>query len=571
MIRPPEPTNNTAKISMAPEIETLFDRATWSSALEKYAAVVHLAVQLYDSSGALVNGPAGPTPLFELVAHDGSPPEFAECAASCLAQPENTAKIVINKTDDIAVIGAPLRLDHRMVGAAVAGFALSKFPDSLSIERFSRRHGLSTEELWAICRALSPVHERQLTMRAELLQVIGESLLREQAKSRESARLYKESRQANRTKDEFLSVLSHELRTALNAIVASIAVGQMKRDDPAVVGRVLDRIAKAQVQVIDDLLDVSRIVTGKLRMELAPIELNKLVADSLDTIRPAAEAKAIELVPVIDSSAGVIVADRTRLQQVLWNLLSNAVKFTAIGGRVQVMVRRAGEEQGAITVNDNGEGIDPAFLPHVFERFSQSESSTSRRHFGLGLGLAISRHLVEMHGGTIRAESQGQGKGASFTIELPLKHRPGMTASRAPEPLQSTGISPPSPDNGSAAAINEQAVRGLTVMLVEDDLDGREALASLLEHFGVNVVTAASAAETLATLPRVKPDVLLADIGLPDEDGYSLLKKVRALPVEQGGRVPALALTGFTRDQDRRLALAAGFQGHVGKPFKIDS
>ncbi|MGH7906177.1 MAG: sensor histidine kinase, partial [Candidatus Binataceae bacterium] len=330
---------------MPEESEIVFDRGAWSPALEKYAAVVHLTVQLYNSSGSLVCGPVCPFPLFETVARNGFPREFAECARRCLGQTSDSPEIVIETRDGITVLGAPLRLDHKIVGAAVAGYALRKFHDRLAIGRFSREHRLSADELWNVCRAISPEREEQLKMRGELLRVLGESILREQARTRESERLYEESRKANRAKDEFISVLSHELRTPLNAIVGSVAVARIKKNQAGIVSRSLDTIdrnARAQVRVIEDLLDISRIVTGKLRMEVAPVDLFRLIRESLETIRPAADAKAITLDEEIDASAGVVFGDQTRLQQVLWNLVSNAVKFTPANGRVRVMVRRAG-------------------------------------------------------------------------------------------------------------------------------------------------------------------------------------------------------------------------------------
>lgn len=304
-------------------------------------------------------------------------------------------------------------------------------------------------------------------------------------------------------------------------------------------------------------------------MEMAPVDLPTLIRESLETVRPAAEAKAITLEHDIESAV-TVWADRARLQQVLWNLLSNAVKFTSLHGRVGVKVQHPGKSTVAITVRDTGEGIAQDFLPHVFERFTQFDTSASRRHPGLGLGLAIARHLVEMHGGTIRAESAGPGHGAEFTIELPTKMAESTCTEQASETSEIEETQPT--NNGSQYRRDQDSLTldGITVLVIEDHKDAREVLSTLLEQVHASVSTAASAAEALAVLPQVKPDVLIVDIGLPDEDGYSLLKKVRSLSPEQGGQVPAIALTGFTREQDRRTAALAGFQQHVSKPLKVD-
>jgi signal transduction histidine kinase len=412
---------------MASDLESLFDTEAWSAALTMYAEAVHLTVQLYDSTGALACGPIYPTPLFKVLARKEAGRKFVDCAAKCLAQGDGQAQIVIDGSDGVALIGAPLQLESRVMGAAVAGYPLRKFPDRLTIERLSRDHQVSSEELWSVCRTISPLSEAQLRIQGHLLRVLGESLLREEAKSRESARLFEQARAANLAKDEFLSVLSHELRTPLHAILTSVAVALPEKENPATIGHLLaliERNARTLSRMVEDLLDVSRIVTGKLSMDAEQVELNSLLGESLDMLRPAAEAKNILLEHEVESECPVsLPGDNTRLRQVLWNLICNAVKFTPPHGRVRVTAKRAGSSGVALTVSDTGEGIDPEFLPHVFERFTQANPGPTRRHFGLGLGLAISRHLIEMHGGTIRAESPLLGKGTTFTVELPLKQQ----------------------------------------------------------------------------------------------------------------------------------------------------
>jgi signal transduction histidine kinase/CheY-like chemotaxis protein len=550
--------------------EPLLELAAWTPALEKYGAVAALTVELYDSASCLVCGPVFPTPLFELVASKGSPSEFAECASRCLAQ--TGYEIVLHADDGITILGVPLRLDNKIVGAAVAGYALGRFPDRLAIQRFSRKHRLAVDHVWELVRAVPPMSQNQLTVRGELLRVLGEALLKEQLNSRNSAKLYEESRVANRAKDEFLSVLSHELRTPLNAIVTWTAVGRIKKYDSAAVGQVLDNIersSEAQVRVIDDLLDISRIVTGRLRVDMAPVDLTPLVRESLETVHPAATAKAIALEQELEGSVTVL-GDRARLRQILWNLLSNAVKFTPANGRVGVKVQQTGNSSIAITISDSGVGIAKDFLPHVFERFTQYDASTSRRHLGLGLGLAITRYLVEMHGGTIRAESAGPGKGAEFIIELPLNTNVDAGSTLRPESRPTEATEPASAAYRYNPDADDWLLNGVRILAIDDHIDTRESLSTLLEQFGASVSTAGSAAEALAALPRVKPEILIVDIGLPDEDGYSLLKKVRALPIAEGGHIPAVALTGFTREQDRRMAASVGFQRHLAKPINVE-
>lgn len=367
--------------------------------------------------------------------------------------------------------------------------------------------------------------------------------------------------EANRAKDLFLSTLSHELRTPLTAILGwtrmlrTHALSDEKREKGL---ETIDRNARAQVAIIEDILDLSRIVTGKLRLDLRPTELDAVIESALDTVRPAADARAIRLLPALDPAAGAVIADPERLQQVVWNLLTNAVKFTPRGGEVRVWLRRDGS-QVEIVVADTGQGLDPEFLPHVFDRFRQADASTTRSHGGLGLGLAIAKHLVELHGGAIFAESEGPGRGAVFTVRLPIA------------PLRATSSAPEDPRPGALAdpaLPPAPALAGVRVLVVDDEADTRELMASVLAEGEATVATAASAAEALALLQELRPDVLVSDIGMPGEDGYSLIRRVRALAPEAGGRTPAVALTAYARAEDRTRAMAAGFNVHVAKPIE---
>jgi signal transduction histidine kinase/CheY-like chemotaxis protein len=375
----------------------------------------------------------------------------------------------------------------------------------------------------------------------------------------------KEAEAASRTKDEFLATLSHELRTPLNAIVGwahLLRSGQLDAPTAARAVETIDRNAKAQNQLISDILDVSRIVTGKLRLSMEPIQPGPAVEAALDTVRPAAEAKEIELASSLDPAAGPVLADPNRLQQVVWNLMFNAIKFTPRGGRVQARVSRV-DGRVEIAVEDSGPGISPDFLPHVFERFRQGDSSSTRRHGGLGLGLSIVKHLVELHGGTVEADSPGVGQGATFTVKLPVLSAPRPAAAPARVPALASGEGPEGRPAEPVVPLD-----GVRVLLVDDDADGRDLISTVLGQRGARVTGTASVAEAMDALGRELPDVILSDIEMPDADGHSFIRRVRALPPERGGAVPAAALTAYARTEDRMQALRSGFQMHVAKPVQ---
>jgi PAS domain S-box-containing protein len=373
----------------------------------------------------------------------------------------------------------------------------------------------------------------------------------------------KEAEEASRSKDMFLATLSHELRTPLASILGwarllgSDMVDQKKYPE---VFETIARNAKAQAQLIDDLLDVSRIITGKLHLDVRPIELAPIIETTVETVRPAAVAKEIEFKLNLDRRTGEILGDPDRLQQLIWNLLSNAIKFTPTGGRVEVQLKR-NESQAEITVSDTGEGIDPDFLPHVFERFRQADGSSARKHGGLGLGLAIVRHLTELHGGMVHAESHGTGKGSSFRVLLPTIHGEQRTIT-------------PTRDQSSQATIDSKlediraSLQGLRILVVDDEADVRTFTIMTFRQCGAETAEAPDAANALRIIEEWRPDVLIADIGMPDEDGYTLIHKVRELPPNRGGRTPALALTAYARTEDRVRILSAGYQIHVAKPVE---
>jgi signal transduction histidine kinase/ActR/RegA family two-component response regulator len=391
--------------------------------------------------------------------------------------------------------------------------------------------------------------------------VIAQEVARRASVAVENAMSYREAQEASRLKDEFLATVSHELRTPLTAVLGWATLVRARQADPAYVAKGLDTIernARAQAQLIEDLLDLSRIITGKLRLEVKPVHVGTIVETALDTIRPAANAKGITLEPVVDENALPIMGDSDRLLQVVNNLLTNAVKFTGRGGRIRVDVQRI-DASVEIVVRDDGQGIAPDFLPHVFERFRQADGSTTRTQGGLGLGLAISRSLVEMHGGTIAVESAGEGHGATFTVRLPIAplRSPSMPASATPQRIA-----------GRLELDCPPLVEGLRILVVDDEPDTRELLRAVLEHCKAKVTLAASAAGAIELLRANRYDVLVSDIGMPGEDGYSLIRKVRALPEEQGRYTPAIALTAYASAQDRTRAMLAGFDTHMTKPVE---
>jgi len=372
------------------------------------------------------------------------------------------------------------------------------------------------------------------------------------------------AQRATRSKDEFLATLSHELRTPLSAILGWTQVLLRADSTKAPEAQrqaieVIDRNARAQAQLIDDLLDLSRIMTGKLRLDLHQISFTKIVEAAVDSVRPAAEAKGIRLKAILGASQDIVNADSGRLQQVVWNLLTNAIKFTPEGGQVQVLLQRVNSHL-ELSVSDTGIGIPSSYLPNVFERFSQRDSSTTRSHGGLGLGLAICKQLVEQHGGSIRAASQGEGKGATFSVLLPV--------SIAQLQEEGTPRIHPTAEIEPEEALSLPTLEGVHVFSVDDEPDARELLRTVLEERGAKVTSFGSGAEALAALEKTRPTVLVCDIGMPKMDGYQMIRTLRAREAP-GDRLPALALTAFARAEDRKRSLIAGYQAHLAKPFDV--
>ncbi|MEO7970467.1 MAG: ATP-binding protein [bacterium] len=399
--------------------------------------------------------------------------------------------------------------------------------------------------------------EKEIQERARAEEALRAALVREQmARS--------EAQVANRMKDEFLATVSHELRTPLNAIIGWSHLLRSGRLDEATIARAvetIDRNAKSQAQLIEDILDVSRMITGKLKLNNEPVDLSAVINAAVDSVQLAADAKEIHLAVTLDPSARHTIGDSNRLQQVVWNLLANAIKFTPDGGHIGVQVARAGR-YARLCVSDSGQGISPEFLPFIFDRFRQADGTSTREHGGLGLGLSIVRQLVELHGGTVKAKSKGAGKGAAFIIKLPLAPAHKRSSQRA-------GV------NGRVASKREAAsvavvprLDGVRVLVVDDDPDTRQILSVMLEQAKASVQMAGSVREALEVLEWYTPDVLVSDLAMPDEDGYSLISKIRQAEKDNGRQIPAVALTSYVRVEDRTRALSAGFNVFVPKPVQ---
>jgi signal transduction histidine kinase/ActR/RegA family two-component response regulator len=458
-----------------------------------------------------------PLPLAE-AARTGEP-VWINQPAEYLARYPATDNAALSPLGNEAIAALPLRVEGRVLGALAFRFAPPRIPTSAE-------------------RAFITTLANQCSIALE------------------RARLYDAERRANRLKDEFLGIVSHELRTPLNAILGwarMLRTGMVKEGAQGRAIATIERNATLQAQLVEDLMDASRIITDKLGLELHRVDLARVVESAIDSVSPAATAKGVTIRPTIAAQVGAIQGDEGRLQQIVWNLLTNAIKFSPRGATIEIALEGRGGA-AVVTVRDHGEGIAPAFLPHVFERFCQGDATTTRRHGGLGLGLSIVRHLVEAHGGKVRAESDGVGCGSVFTLEIPISTAPevpGEALSR-----RACGVT--------------VELAGVRILLVEDELDSREILRQMLSLTGALVEAVGSVAEAMIAFDHARPDVLLSDIGMPIEDGYSLIRRVRARLPERGGKVPAAAITAYATAEDRERALAAGFQLHLSKPVDLE-
>jgi PAS domain S-box-containing protein len=453
---------------------------------------------------------------------------------------------------------------HEIDASGQETYDVLELGDGRVLERFSSSQlvdGRTVGRVWSV-RDITDQRRAEAALRDETRML--ETAADERKRLLDSERLARaDAERASAMKDEFLATLSHELRTPLNAILGWSKILCMPGVSPVDFQRgleVVERNARMQAQLIEGLLDMSRITSGKISLEIRAVSLVAVIEAALETVRPAAQAKGVVLTSTLDAPTGPVPGDPNRLQQVVGNLLSNAIKFTEKGGRVQVALRRV-NSSFQIAVTDTGIGIAPAFLPHVFDRFRQADSSNTRAAGGLGLGLAIVKHLVELHGGTVRAESAGRGEGTTFMIELPLVET--VTEAEATGERRRSDGAP-----AVAAEFRRMDLTGVKVLVVDDNADARMLIQRMLEGCGASVTTAATVADAMFAVEHGRPHVLVSDVAMPEVDGYELLRRIRALGQSRGGGVPAIALTAFARSEDRTRALRAGFLHHVAKPLE---
>lgn len=530
-------------------INTVFDIAVWAPALEKFGAVTHLSVALYGADEQIVCGPMPATPLFAAFQEHGyEPGVFAACVRACLVQPsDDRPPVVITHSSGLAVVGVSLLRDGHVVGAAVAGYALVNFCESVAIARLARESGRPFQELWDVARRQQPVPTRRLVLHGELLQVLGDTLLRENLLRRQSEETAMQLSTIAAVKEEFLAVLSHELRAPLTPILGWASILKLQ-SEPKVVhaAEVIERNAVFQLRMVEDLLELTRTTRGKLVLNLKVVCLNDQVRSTLEAVADGALKKDITLEFVDAPGPLCMTADSDRLQQILRNVLLNALKFTPVGGAVTITLTREGDD-GMVHVRDTGEGIAPEFLPFVFEMFQQQEQGTRRRHAGLGIGLALVKQLTEAHGGAVSVASDGVGCGTQVTMRLPLAAVP----EELPEPPRSHP--------------EELVLDGSHILVVEDAEDAREAMCVMLERVGAHVLTARDGIEALESVAGNDVDLIVCDLRMPGMDGFEFLRELQA--VEGHTHPPVIAVSSLASSSDHVVTQAAGFAGHVDKPF----
>ncbi len=532
----------------------LFDAGVWTTALDKYGAVTGLSVGLYDHDARLVCDPLPATPLFSALRAHGDHGEnegwFAECAEACLAQdPAHRPAVVRRPAHGLAVVGTSLAHEGVIVGAAVAGYVIVDFPQAAVIERLARAAKIPFRELWDIIRRQQPVPERRLVLLGELLQVLGDTILRGLERARALKHTAEELASVAVAKDEFLAVLSHELRTPLTPILGWARILKTT-SDPARVAQAADTIernAMFQVRLVEDLLEFNRASRGKVTLDLGNRDLCDALGMAIEAISEAAEQKGVLVDFAAPAGCTIVHADGDRLQQIFRNILSNAVKFTPPGGAVSVTLTRQGD-QAVITTADTGEGIAPEFMPSVFEMFRQQEQGGRRKHPGLGIGLALVKSLTELHGGRVSIASAGSGRGTQVTVLLPLTHE-----SVAPAPAEA-----PEPE--------PRGIAGLRVLLIEDTDDARDATCEMLEALGAEVVVASDGREGLDRMAEGEPfDLVFCNLRMPHADGFDFIRDLR--PGRDGRRPPVIAVSGLSGAEDHVRTQVAGFAAHIDKPF----
>ena len=527
--------------------QALFGSELWEPALDKYAEATGLSIELFGADGQLVLSSAHATPLVALFREHGYEPGlFAECGRRCVAQTADRPAVAVAEGHGLTVVGTSLILEGMIVGAAVAGYALAHFSQVASVQRWAKAAGVPFDRLWEIVRRQPPVPARRLTLHGGLLQILGDALLRENYRTRQYEDAAVKLKAADAAKDEFLAMVSHELRTPLAPIAGWASVLKQSTDLAQVhrAAEAIERNAFMQSRMVDDLLDVSRVARGALRLDFEILELPALVRAAADNFTAAMAAKQIQL-ELAEAEPLLVEGDAGRLAQVFRNLFSNAVKFTPAGGSIRVAVaREAGSAR--VVVADSGVGIAPEFLPFVFEIFRQQEQGTRREHQGLGIGLSLVKKLVALHHGTVSVSSPGPGRGTEVTIALPL-------AAEAPEL------------DAALAGDGPAGLAGLSILVVEDSDDTRESLKQLLQLRGATVSVARDGREALDMIADVAPDLVLCDLRMPRMDGYELIRELQRTDSPAHSHV--VAMSSFAGEADRQRTQDAGFVAHLKKPF----
>jgi signal transduction histidine kinase len=528
----------------------LFGSDLWKPALDKYAETTGLAVELFGLDGRVVLGSTHPTPLTALFREYGFEPGlFAECARRCLEQTELRPAVVVDESHGLTVVGTSLILDGTIAGAAVAGYALAGFFQVSGVRRWAQSAGVPFDRLWNIARKQAPVPKRRLMLHGELLQVLGDALLRENYRTRQYEDAVVKLEAASAAKDEFLAVLSHELRTPLAPILGWASILK-KNESPEQVRRAaeaIERNALLQSRMVDDLLDTAQVAHGSLKLDLEILDVAALIRSALEASARDIEKQSTRVEVVHAGGPLLVQGDSGRLQQVFRNIVSNAVKFTPSGGRVLVTLSRE-EDSARVVVSDTGVGIAPEFLPFVFEIFRQQEQGTRRKHEGLGIGLSLVKRLVEIHKGTVVVTSAGVGRGTEVTVRLPLAAE-----------IEDLGDAAP-----VAAPFSATALAGLSLLVVEDSDDTRETVCALLRQLGAEVSLARDGHEALEMIAKADPDLVLCDLRMPGMDGYEFIRELHRRPA----RPPVVAISGLASEADYQRTREAGFEAHVKKPFE---
>ena len=526
----------------------LFGSDLWKPALDKYAQATGLAVQLFGRDGQVVLASNYPTALTTLFAEHGFEPGlFAECARRCLEQTELRPAVLVHESHGLTVVGTSLVLDGTLAGAAVAGYALAGFLQVSEARRWAESAALPFERLWHVLRQQAPVPERRLMLHGELLQVLGDALLRENHRTRQYEETVTQLEAASTAKDDFLAVLSHELRTPLTPILGWASILKKNASpEQRRAAEAIERNALLQSRMVDDLLDMARVAHGTMKLDLEILDMSAVIRTALEASARQLEKKSIRLEVAQSGEPLLVQGDAGRLQQVFRNILSNAVKFTSSGGSIRIALSRE-NDNARLVVSDTGVGISPEFLPFIFDMFRQQERGSRREHEGLGIGFSLVKRLVEIHKGTVEVTSAGTGRGTQVTVCLPLAAEIEDIDNAAP----------------ATARLSATTLAGLSLLIVEDSEDSRDALRAVLQQLGARVLLAGDGREALDIVAKAAPDLVLCDLRMPVMDGFEFVRELHRSPVSP----PVVAISGLASDADRERTRNAGFEAHIKKPF----